>query len=174
MLARAQFLTGCCCSVIKSCPTLCDLMDCSMPAIPGVCFLSELAQIHVHWVSDAIQSSYPLSLPSLHALNISQHQGLFQWVCSSHQVAKVLEHQLQQQSFQWAFRVDSFRIDWFDLLQSKGLSKEVIRELNHLYIPFSSREKSQISRWQHLEATWSLPDSSLASGGWCSMRNIST
>ena len=129
---RAQFLTGCCCSVVKSCPTLCDLMDCSMPAFPGLCYLSELAQIHVHWVSDDIQSSYPLSPPSPHALNLSQHQGLFQWVWSSHQVAKVLEHQLQQQSFQWTFRVDSFRIDWFDLLQSKGSWMDTFEEIKTL------------------------------------------
>ena len=61
--------------------------------------LPELAQTHVHWVSDAVQPSHPLSSPSPHALNLSQHQGLFKWVGSSHQVAKVLEFQLQHQSF---------------------------------------------------------------------------
>ena len=61
---------------------------------------------HVHWVSDAIQPSHPLSSPSPPALNLSQHQGFFQWVSSSHQVAKVLEFQLQHQSFQWIFRTD--------------------------------------------------------------------
>ena len=66
----------------------------------------EFAQTHVNWVSDAIQPSHPLSSPSPPALNLSQHQGLFQWVGSSHQVAKVLELQLQYQSFQWIFRVD--------------------------------------------------------------------
>ena len=60
----------------------------------------------IHWVGDAIQPSHPLSFPSLSAFNISQHQGLFQWVDSSHQVAKLLELQLQHQSFQWMFRVD--------------------------------------------------------------------
>ena len=64
---------------------------------------------HVHWVGDAIQPSHPLSSPS--TFNLSQHQGLFQWVSSSHQVAKVLELQLQHQSFQWIFRVD-FLLDW--------------------------------------------------------------
>ena len=64
----------------------------------------EFTQTHVHWVSDAIQSSHPLSSPSPPALNLSQHQGLFQWVRSLHQVAKVLE--LQQWSFQWIFRTD--------------------------------------------------------------------
>ena len=68
--------------------------------------LPEFAQTHIHWVGDAIQPSYPLSPPSPFALNLSQHQGLFQWVISSHQVAKVLELQLQHQFFQWIFRVD--------------------------------------------------------------------
>ena len=68
--------------------------------------LLESTQTHVHWVSDAIQPSHPLSSPSLPALNLSQHQGLFKWVSSSHKVAKVLEFQLQHQSFQWIFRSD--------------------------------------------------------------------
>ena len=75
------------------------------------CYLLEFAQTHVHWVGDTIQPSHPLSSPSPPASSLSQHQGLFQWVGSSHQVAKVLELQLQQQSFQWLFRVD-FLQDW--------------------------------------------------------------
>ena len=84
-------------SVTQSCLSLCD---CSTPGLPVHHQLPELAQTHVHWVSDAIQSSHPLSSPSPPALNLSQHQGLFQWVSSSHQVTKVLEFQLQHQSFQ--------------------------------------------------------------------------
>ena len=68
--------------------------------------LPELTQIHDHWVGDAIQPSHPLSSPSPPTFNLSQHQGLFQWVSSSHQVAKVLEFQLQHQSFQWICRTD--------------------------------------------------------------------
>ena len=79
---------------------LCNLMDCSMPGFPVHHQLPELAQAHVHWVGDAIQPSHPLLSPSPLAFNLSQHQGLFQWVSSSHQVAKVLELQLQHQSFQ--------------------------------------------------------------------------
>ena len=86
-----------CSLVAKSCPTLCNPMGCSMPGFPVLHSLPEFA--HVHWVSDAIQPSYPLLLPSPLAHNLSQHQGLFQWICSSHQVAKVLEFQLQHQSF---------------------------------------------------------------------------
>ena len=67
---------------------------------------SEFPQTHFHWVSDAIQPSHPLSSPSPPAFNLSQHQGPFKWVSSSHQVAKVLEFQLQHQSFQWTLRTD--------------------------------------------------------------------
>ncbi|CAM9610818.1 unnamed protein product [Rangifer tarandus platyrhynchus] len=87
-------------SVAQSCPTLCDPMICSMPGLPVHHQQPESTQIHVHWVGDAIQPSHPLSSPSPPALNLSQHQGLFQRVSSLHQVAKVLEFQLQHQSFQ--------------------------------------------------------------------------
>ena len=93
-------------SVTQSCPTLCNPMDCSTPGFPVYHQLPELAQTHVHWVSDAVQPFHPLSSPFPPALNLSQHQGLFQSVSSSHQVAKVLELQLQHQSFQWIFRTD--------------------------------------------------------------------
>ena len=83
-----------CCSVIKSCPTLCDPMNCNMPGFPVLHYLPEFAQTHVHWVDDAIQSSHPLLPASPLALNISQHQGLFRWVSSLYQVAKILELQL--------------------------------------------------------------------------------
>ena len=81
-------------------------MDCSTAGLPVHHQLPESTQTHVHWVGDAIQPSHPLSSPSPPALNLSQHQGLFLWVSSSHQVAKVLELQLQHQSFQWIFRTD--------------------------------------------------------------------
>ena len=91
-------------SVAQSCPTLCNPVNRSTPGFPVHHQLPEIAQTHVHWVSDAIQPSYSLSSPSPPAFNLSQHQGLFQWVSSSHQVAKVLELQLQHQFFQWIFR----------------------------------------------------------------------
>ena len=97
---------SCCCSAAQSCWTLCNPMDCSTSGFPVLHCLPEFAQTHVHWVSDAIQPSHPLLSPSPPALNLSHHQGLFQWVGSTHQVAKVLEFQLQHQSFQWIFRVD--------------------------------------------------------------------
>ena len=77
-------------SVTQLRPTLCNPMDCSMPGFPFHHQLPELAQIHVHWVSDAIQASHPPSPPSS-VLNLSQHQGLFHWVSSLHHTAKVLE-----------------------------------------------------------------------------------
>ena len=81
-------------SVAQSCPTLCDPMNHSMPGLPAHHQLSEFTQTHVHRISDAIQPSHPLSSPSLPAPNPSQNQSLFQWVNSSHEVAKVLEFQL--------------------------------------------------------------------------------
>ena len=77
-------------SVTQSCPTLCDPMKCSTPDLPVHHQLQESTQSLVHHIDDAIQPSHPLSSPSPPALNLSQHQGLFQWVSSSHQVAKVL------------------------------------------------------------------------------------
>ena len=103
-------------SVAQSCPTLCDPMDCSTPGLPVHRQLPEFTQTHVHWVGDVIQPSYPLSSSFPPAFNLSQHQGLFQWVSSSHQVAKVSVLPMNIQ-------------DWFPLgltglisLLSKGLS----------------------------------------------------
>ena len=96
----------CCCSVIQSCPILCNPMDWSKPGFPVLHHLPELGQTHVHWVGDVIQPSHPLSSPSPPDLNLSQHQGLFQWVGSSHQMARVLELQPQHQCLQWIFRID--------------------------------------------------------------------
>ena len=93
-------------SVSQLCLTFCNPVDWSTPGFPVHHQLPELAQAHVHWVGDAIQPSHPLLSPSLPAFNLSQRQDLFQWVSSSHHVAKQLEFQLQHQSFQWVFRID--------------------------------------------------------------------
>ena len=85
-------------SVAQLCVTFRHPMDCSTPGFPVHHQFLEFAQTHVHWVSDAIQPSHPPSSPSPPAPNLSQHQGLFQWVSSSHQMAKVLKFQLQYQS----------------------------------------------------------------------------
>ena len=81
-------------SVAQLCPTLFNPMDCNTSGFPVHYQLLEFTQTHVHWVGDAIQPSHPLSSPSSPAPNPSQHQSLFQWVNSSHEVAKVLEFQL--------------------------------------------------------------------------------
>ena len=90
---------------------LSDPMNRSTPGLPVHHQLPEFTQTHVHWVGDAIQPSHPLLSPSPPALNLSQYQSLFKWVSSSHEVAIVLEFQLQHQSFQWIFRT-GFLQDW--------------------------------------------------------------
>ena len=108
-----------CCSFAKSCLTLCDPMDCSTPGSSVLHYLPELAQIYVHWVSDAIKPSYPLSPPSPPALSLSQHQDLFQRISFLCCWPKY-----------WSFSINpcnefsgliSFRIDWFDLLAIQGV-----------------------------------------------------
>ena len=93
-------------SVAQLCPTLVDPMNRSTPGLPIHHQLPEFIQTHAHRVGDAIQPSHTLSSPSPPAPNPSQHQGFFQWFNSSHEVAKVLEFQLQHQSFQWTRRTD--------------------------------------------------------------------
>ena len=93
-------------SFAQSCPALCDPMNRGTPGLPVHHQLQELTQIHVHQVGDAIQPSHPLSSPSPPPPNLSQHQGLFQWVSSSHELVRVLELQLQHQSFQWIVITD--------------------------------------------------------------------
>ena len=90
----SKYLHNCCCSVAELCPTLCGLMDWSTPGFPVLHHPLEFVQIHVHWVSDAIQPSHPLLPSSPPALNLSEHQGLFQWAGSSRHMTKVLEFQL--------------------------------------------------------------------------------
>ena len=110
------------CLVTKLCLTLCNSMDCGMPHSSVLHCLLEFAQIHVHWVGDALQPSHPLSPSSPFALNLFQHQRLFQWVGSSHHVAKVLELQLQHQSFQWIFRIEFhiYMYNWITLLYRRN------------------------------------------------------
>jgi len=95
-------------SVPQSCMTCWDPMGCSTPGLPVHHKLPKLTQTHTHWVGvrDVIQPSHPLSFPSPPTFYLFQHQGLIRWVSSLHQVAKVLEFQLQHQSFQWIVRTD--------------------------------------------------------------------
>ena len=143
----------CCCLVTQSCPTFCDPVDCGMQETTELQFssvtqssptlwdtmncstsgllvhhqLSEFIQTHVLGVHDAIQPSHPLPSSSPPAFNLSQYQGLFKWVSSSYQVAKVLEFQLQHQSVQWIFRTDFFKMDWLNLLTVQGNLKSFLQ-----------------------------------------------
>ena len=114
-------------SVAQSCPTLCNPMDCSIPGFPVHHQLPEPTQTHVHWVSDTLQPSHPLSSPSPPALNLSWHQGLFKWVSSSHQVAKVSDFQLQHHPSKEHPGLISFKMDWLDLFAVQGSLKSLLQ-----------------------------------------------
>ena len=132
-------------SLTQSCPTLCDPMECSMPGLPVRHQLPESTQTHVHRVNETIQPSPPLLSPFPPAFNLSQHQGLFKWVSSLHQVAKVLGL--------FSFNISpskehpgliSFRMDWLDLLAVQGTLKSLLQHqlksinssaLSYLYHP---------------------------------------
>ena len=128
-------------------------MDCSMSSFPVRHQLPELAQTHVHQVGNAIQPTHPLSSPSPPALNLSQHQGLFQWVSSLHQVAKALE--LQHQSFQWIFRTDflwDWLVGWISLL-----SKGPLRVFSSTTVQKHKFSNAQLSVWSNSHIhTWLL------------------
>ena len=102
-------------------------MDYNIPGFLVLHDLLELAQTHVHWVGDVIQLSHPLLPPAPHAFDLSQHQGLFQWVNSLNQVAKVLEFQLKLQSFHEYSRLISFRMDLLDVLIVQGTLKSLLQ-----------------------------------------------
>ena len=137
--------------VAQSCLTVCNTMNRSMPGLPVHHQLPEFTQTHVHQVGDAIQPSHSLLSPSPPAPNPSQHQDLFQWVNSSHEVAQVLEFQPQHQSFQWIQ-------DWSPLgwtgwisLQSKGLSRvfsnTTVQKHQFFGAQLSSQSNSRIHTW---------------------------
>ena len=114
-------------SVGQSCPILWDPMNCSTPGLPVYHQLPESSQTHVHWVGDATQPSHLLPFPSPPALNFSEHQGLFKWVNSSHQVAKILEFQLNISPSNEHPDLISFRIDWLGLLAVQRTLKIVFQ-----------------------------------------------
>ena len=134
-------ISGSVSSTAQSCLTVDDPMDCSTPGLPVHHQLPEFTQTHVHWVDDAIQPSHPLSTPSPPTFTLSQHQGLLKWVSSLHQVAKVLEFQIQHKLFQWIFRTIFIRMDWLDLLQHHSSKASILRysafftvQLSHPYV----------------------------------------
>ena len=104
-----------CCSVTQLCLTLCNSMDCSTPGFPILHYFLEFAQTYVRWVNDAIQPSHPLSPSSPLALNLAQHQGLFQWVGSLHQVAKYWSFSFSispSNEYSGLISPESTRVDW--------------------------------------------------------------
>ena len=117
-------------SVAQLWPTLCNPMDSSMPGLPDPHYLLELAQVHVHWLHDVIQPSHPLLASSPFVFSLSQHQGLFQWASSSHQVAKVLEFSFSISPSSEYSGLISFRMDWFDLLAVQGTLKSLLQHHN--------------------------------------------
>ena len=114
-------------SVASSCQSLSDPKDCSTPGLPVHHQLPEFTQTHVYWVSNAIQLSHPLSSPSPPALHLWQHQDLFQWVGSSHQISEVLELLLQQSPSNEYSGLIAFRVDWFDFLSVQGTLKTLLQ-----------------------------------------------
>ena len=114
-------------SVAQSCPALCDPTDCSTPDLPVHHQLPEPIQTHVYRVADAIQSFHPLLFPSPPALNLSQHQGLFKWICSSHQVATVWSFSFSISPSIEDSGLISFRMDWLDHLAVQGTLKSLLQ-----------------------------------------------
>ena len=114
-------------SVAQSCLTLCDPKNCSTPGLPVHHHFLELAQTHVHWVSDAIQLFHPLLSPSPSAFNLSQHEGLFKWVSSSHQVAKYWSFSFSISPSNEYSGLISFRMDWLDLLAVQRTLKRLLQ-----------------------------------------------
>ena len=136
-------------SVAQSCLTLCDPMNRNTPGLPVHHQLPEFTQIHVDWVDDAIQPSHSLSSPSPPAFNLSRHQGLFKWVSSSHEVAKILEFQLQHHSNEHPGLI--FRMGWLDLLAVQGLSRvfsnTTVPKHQFFGAQLSSQSNSHIHIW---------------------------
>ena len=138
-------------SVAQSCPTLRDPMNCSTPGLPVHHQLPEFTQTHVHRVSDAIQPSHPLSSPSPLAPNPSQHQGLFQWVNSSHEVAKYWSFSFSISPSNEEPGLISFRMESWISLQSKGLSRvfsnTIVQKHQFFGAQLSSQSNSHIHTW---------------------------
>ena len=118
-------------SVAQSCLTLCDPMNCSTPGLPVHHQLPEFTQTHVHWVGDAIQPSHPLSSPSSPTLSLSQHQSIFQWVCSSYPLAKVLELQHHWSSFASIF---SHSVDCLFILSVVSFAVQKLLSLTRFHL----------------------------------------
>ena len=166
LFSSVQFI-----SAAQSCPTLCDPMNHSTPGLPVHQQLPEFTQTHVHWVGDAIRPSHPLLSPSPPAFNFSQHQSLFQWVNSSHEVAKVLDFSCNIIPSKERPGLISLRMDWLDLLAVQGTLKSLLQHhsskesiiwfsvflMVHLSHPYMTTEESiALTRWTFVGKVMSL------------------
>ena len=138
-------------SVAQLCLTVCHPMDCSTPDFPVHHQLPELIQTQVHLVGDAMQPSHPLLSSSPSTFNLSQHQGLFKWVCSSHQVPKYWSFSFSISLSNDYSGLTSFRMDWLNLLWSKGLSRgssnTTVQKHQFFSTQFSFWSNSHIRTW---------------------------
>ena len=135
-------------TVAWSCLNLCNSMNHSTPGLPVQHQLLESTQTYVHWICDAIQPSQPLSSPSPPALNLSQHQGLFQWVGSSHQVARYYSFSFSiSPSNEYSVFI-SFKIDWFDLLEVQ----ETLKSLGVVPSPLAFARAASWQLWPELSS----------------------
>ena len=147
-------------SVAQSYPTLRDPMNHSTPGLPVHHQLPEFTQTHVHRVGDAIQPSHRRSSPSPPALNLSQHQGLFQWVSSSHEWPKYWSFSFSIIPSKEIPGLISFRMDWLDLLAVQGTLKSLLQSYPQLIIIFSF----PVAHLSCLVSVlWFLPSSELTS-----------
>ena len=140
--------------VAQSCLTLCNPMNRNTPGLPVQHQLPEFTQTHIHRVSDAIQPSHPLSSPSPPAPNPSQHQNLFQWVNSSHEVAKVLEFQFSIIPSKETPGLISFRMGWLDLLAVQGTLKSLLQHHSSKASILRMLEASKSASWGSSWEVW--------------------
>ena len=154
-------------SVTQLCLPLCNPMDCNTPGLPVHHQLQEFTQTHLHWAGDAIQPSHPLSCPSPPAFNLSQHQGLFKWVSSSHQVANIGVSASASNEYSGLI---SFRMDWLDLLAVQETLKSLLQQHSskhqflgsafltvHLSHPYMTTGKTiGLTRWTFIGKVMSL------------------
>ena len=148
-----------CCSVAKSRLTHGNPMDCSTSCFPVHHSLPEFAQTHVHWVSDAIQPSHPLPPPSPLALNLSHHQGLFQWVALFIRWPKYWWFSFNISPSNEYSVLITFRIDWFDLLADQGILKSLQHHSSKASIQFNqfkTRETIALTIWTFAGQVMSL------------------
>ena len=135
-----------CCSIPKSCPTLCNLIFCSMPGLTVLQYLLEFVQTHVHWIDDAIKPFHPLLSPFPKVLNFPQHQGLFQWVSSFHKWPKCWSFSIRlSNEYSGLF---SFRINWFDLPAFQGTCKSLLQHNSKAFILWCSGFTWWLRRWR--------------------------